>query len=74
MWTAIGLTCGFVSLIWAVVHYAKKNASSIAQLEALKAEVKRTAQERERANKIVDCVRNMSDDCVRKRLQNIKRN
>lgn len=69
MWSAIGLTFGFVSLIWAVVYYAKKSANSTAQLEALKSEIKRIAQERERANKIIDSVRCMPDDDVRKRLQ-----
>lgn len=69
MWPAIGATFGFCCLIWAVVHYAKKSARNSARLDAMKAEAERTAKERERANKIIDGVRNMCDDDVRRRLQ-----
>lgn len=67
MWISVGLICIYGLLLGAVFVLARKNGSKAAQLEALKAEVK----ERQRANKIMDNVRNMSADDVRRRLQNL---
>lgn len=50
---------------------ASKNGSKAAQLEALKSEIKKQAEERARAQKILNNVSNMSSDDIRKRLQDI---
>lgn len=71
MWTAIACAAGFGLLLWAVVRNVKSSARASAQLEALKAETARRAEEQERANQIRDNVRMLSDDDVRRRLQNI---
>ena len=67
MWTAIGLICGFVCLLLAVIVLTKKVATKQAELESLISE----AKERKRANKIMDTVRSMSADDVCNRLQNL---
>lgn len=59
------------SLFTLVVALASKNGSKAAQLEALKAELRKQAEEQERANKVIDSVRAMPSDDVRKRLQDI---
>lgn len=47
---------------------ASKNGSKAAQLEALKAEIKKNAEEQKRAQKITDTVYAMSADDARRRL------
>ena len=59
------------SLFTLVVTLASKNGSKAAQLEALKAELRKQAEEQARANKVIDSVRAMPSDDVRKRLQDI---
>lgn len=59
------------SLLTLIVTLASKNGSKAAQLEALKAELRKIAEEEARANKIIDSVRNMPSNDVRKRLQDI---
>lgn len=59
------------SLLGIALWLASKNGSKAAQLEALKAELKKQAEEQTRANKIMDNVRNMPNNDVRKRLQDI---
>ena len=54
-----------------VIVLAGKNGRKTAQLEALKATLKKQAQEQARANKIMDNVRTMPHDNVRKRLHDI---
>lgn len=54
-----------------VVYLANKNGSKAAQLEVMKQELKKQAEERYHANKIMDNVRNMSADDVRSRLQDL---
>lgn len=54
-----------------VIVLAGKNGHKAAQLEALKATLNKQMQEQTRANKIMDNVRNMPYDDVRKRLQDI---
>lgn len=66
MWVCIGLIFGFVCLLAAVIALARSGGSKAAQIEAIKSEIR----ERQRGNKIMDTVRNMSDDDVRERLQN----
>lgn len=65
-WTIAALIFGLCSLT-AVVVFARRDGRQSARLEALKRELK----ERERANKIVNAVRNMDDNTVRERLHNI---
>lgn len=62
---------GGSSLLGVALWLASKNGSKAAQLEALKAELKKQAEEQTRANKIMDSVRNMPSNDVRKRLQDI---
>ena len=73
MWTAIACVLGFGGLLWAVIALSKNYGRAAAQTEALKAEAQRAAKEQERATKIIDSVDRMSDDDVRKRLQNVGR-
>ena len=47
---------------------ASKNGSKAAQLEALKAEIKKNAEEQRRAREITDNVYAMSADDARRRL------
>lgn len=50
---------------------ASKNGSKAAQLEALKAEIKKQMEEQARAQKIRDCVSAMDEHTVRNRLHEI---
>lgn len=68
MWTYITALIFGLCLLWGVIHYARKESSNAARLEALKREIK----ERERANTIIDSVRNMSIDRVRDKLNQTK--
>lgn len=68
MWTYITALMFGLCLLWGVIHYARKESSNAARLEALKREIK----ERERANTIIDSVRNMSIDRVRDKLNQTK--
>lgn len=74
MWTHVILIGGFLSLLGLVVLLASKGGSKSAQLEALKAEIKKQAQERYYAEKIKNNVRNLSDYDVRERLRQIADN
>lgn len=67
----IGLFFGFVALLWLVVALASKGGNKAAQVEALKQEIKKRAEEQAHAQKILNDVSNMSADDVRKRLQDI---
>lgn len=71
MWTHVILIAGFLSLLGLVVLLASKEGSKSAQLESLKAEIKKQAEAQARAQKILNNVSNMPADNVRKRLQNI---
>lgn len=71
MWTHVILIGGFLSLLGLVVLLSSKSGSKAAQLEVLKQELKRQAKEQARAQKILDSVANMSNDDVRKRLQDM---
>lgn len=71
MWTQVGLIGAFLFLLGLVVSFASKNGSKAAQLESLKAELKKRAEEQAYAQKIINNVSNLSDDDVRKRLQDI---
>ena len=71
MWIYLVMILVFGSLFSVAIVMASKNGSKAAQLESLKAELKKQAEEQARENRVIDSVRNMSSDDVRKRLQNI---
>lgn len=71
MWLQIGMIGGFLCLLGAVVFFSSKSGSKSAQLEALKSELKKRAEEQYRAQKIISNVNSRSSDDARKRLQNI---
>ena len=67
LWHCVIVLCGggiFAIALW----LASKNGSKSAQLEALRAELKKQAQEQERAQRITDSVYAFGNDDVRKRL------
>lgn len=70
LWQIVAILGG-CGLLGVALWLASKNGSKAAQIEALKAELRKQAKEQARENKIIDSVRNMSSDDVRKRLQNI---
>lgn len=72
MWQYLLVIIAFGGLMSVVVYLASKNGSKSAQLEALKAEIRKNAEEQRRANEIADRVRNMSDDDVYSRLHNLQ--
>lgn len=59
------------SLFTLVVTLASKNGSKAAQLEALKAELRKQAEEQARANRINQNVANFSDSDIRNKLHGI---
>ena len=65
------MTVWLLGSLLVVIVLAGKNGRKAAQLEALKATLKKQAQEQARANKIMDNVRTMPHDDVRKRLHGI---
>lgn len=71
MWTHVILIGGFLSLLGLVVLLSSKSGSKAAQLESLKAEIKKQAEAQARANKIIADINNRSADDARKRLQDI---
>ena len=71
MATQFMLIGGFMALLGVVVLLASKGGSKAAQLEALKAEIKKQAEAQARAQKILNHVVTLPADDVRKRLQNI---
>ena len=64
-WVAV--LCGG-GLFGVALWLAAKNGSKSARLEALKAELKKQAEEQRRAQKIMDRVGRMSADDARRRL------
>ena len=67
LWQFVGILCGG-GLLAVCLWLASKNGSKAAQLEALKAEIKKQTEEQERAQKITDNVYSMSADDARRRL------
>ena len=55
----------------AVILLSSRNGSKAAQLEALKAELKKKAEEQARANKINTAIAGMDEHTVRQRLHEI---
>lgn len=71
MTTQLILIGGLALLLGVVVLLASKSGSKAAQLENLKAEIKKQAEAQARAQRILNHVANIPADDVRKRLQNI---
>lgn len=69
MWQVIGLTVGFCSLFGATILLARREGSKSAQLENLKLEIKKRAEEQARAERLTATVRNTPIDGVRDKLQ-----
>ena len=67
-WYILGIF-GLGALLSAVILLASKNGSKSAQLEALKAELRKQAEEQARAARINNSVCNMSISDVRDRLR-----
>lgn len=62
---------GLGSLLTVVIFLASKNGSKAAQLEALKAELKKQAEEQARANRINNFANGLSGDDARKLLHDV---
>lgn len=65
------IALAFSSLIGVIVFLSSNNGKKTAELENLKADLRKEIRERENASKITNSVNNMSSDTVRDRLQNI---
>lgn len=66
------LVIGFLGMLALVAVMASKNGSKAAQLENLKAELRKRAEEQARAQRITDNVRRESTHSVRSKLQQTK--
>lgn len=66
------LVIGFLGMLALVAVMASKNGSKAAQLENLKAELRKRAEEQARAQRITDSVRREPIDSVRAKLQQTK--
>lgn len=71
MLQTIILIGGFIVAFVGALLLASKNGSKAAQLEALKAELKKQAEEQARAKQTTDSVYSMDADTARKRLQEV---
>ncbi len=72
LWQWIAVLCGG-GLLGVALWLASKNGSKAAQLEALKTELKKQAEEQQRAQKIMDNVYALSGDDAKRRLRNVAR-
>lgn len=70
IWYFIGIFA-LGSLFTLVVTLASRNGSKSAQLEALKAELRKQAEEQARAQRITDNVYSLSADDARRRLHDV---
>ena len=70
LWHLVAVLCGG-GLLGVALVLASKNGSKSARLEALKAELKKQAEEQTRANRIIDKVNALSADDARRRLHEI---
>lgn len=71
MTTQIILICAFVVSFCVALYLSRKEGSKAAQLEALKAELKKQAEEQVRANRITDRVSSLSNEEARRKLNEI---
>ena len=70
LWPFVAILCGG-GLVGVALWLASKNGSKSAQLAALKAEIKKQAEEQARARKISDSVAVMDEHTVRQRLHQV---
>ena len=70
MWQLLAIVCGG-GLLGGALWLASKNGSKSAQLEALKAELKKQAEEQRRAEQITNRVYHLTADDARRRLHEI---
>ena len=68
MTTQLILLASWVVMFFVALFLSRKEGGKAAQLEALKKELKKNAEEQERANKINSSVTSMSDDDARRKL------
>ena len=71
MWIYLIAILAFGSLLSVAIVMASKNGSKAAQLEALKAELKKQAEEQARANRINNFANGLSGDDARKLLHDV---
>ena len=71
MLTQIGLIVAFTALLALVVYMSSKSGSKAAQVEALKAELKKRAEEQERAKRIINNAYSLSADDARRMLHDV---
>ena len=72
MWIYLVVILFFGSVFAMAIVMASKEGSKAAQLENLKAELKKLSEEQRRANEINDRIRNMSESDIRNRLHNLQ--
>lgn len=70
LWQFVAILCGG-GLVGVALLLASKNGSKSAQLEALKAEIRKNAEEQRRAQEIKDRVHSLSADDARRRLHDV---
>lgn len=70
LWQLVAILCGG-GLVGVALWLASKNGSKSAQLEALKAEIRKNAEEQRRAQEIKDRVYSLSPDDARRRLHDV---
>lgn len=71
MWIYLIAILAFGSLLSVAIVMASKNGSKAAQLEALKAEIRKLAEEEARAKRINQNVANFSDSNITNKLHQI---
>ena len=71
MWIYVVLTVLGGSLLSLVVYLSTKNGSRLAQLEAIKEELKRLEKEEKKANEISNKVAHLTADDARRRLHDV---
>lgn len=71
MMLKIGALLASALAFLAALFFARREGMSAAKVDALRREIERNAKEQERNNAINNSVANMSDDDVRKRLQDV---
>jgi len=71
MWLYLVLILAFGTVFSFAIILASKNGSKAAQLESIKAELKKIANEQEKANRIKNNVASLSNDDARRMLHDV---
>ena len=71
MWIYLTAILAFSLVLFLAIGFAKKSGKKEAQLEAIKAELKKIAKEQEKANEISNNVATLSADDARRRLHDV---